>query len=79
MKELCQKSRLLTGYLELLLEENGVKIITSKDPQQRGSHLALTFSKPAKPIHEYLRSKAVAVSVIIEGVNLATPSPLTLG
>lgn len=71
MTELRQKSILLTGYLEFLIEHlfnasktnNGVslKIITPRDPAQRGCQLSLRFNSDVQTIFDELIKRGIAV------------------
>lgn len=98
MTELCKKSRLLTGYLELLLEENlseeeekiddsapshkkkrksdFVKIVTSKNPSERGCQLSLIFSKSVTAIEEYISKRGVMVDLREPEIMRVAPVPL---
>lgn len=70
--ELRQKSILLTGYLEFLIEnlliknkteENiFVKIITPRDPNQRGCQLSLHFECDIQKLFNELIKRGIAVS-----------------
>ena len=74
MSELCAKSRLLTGYLEMLLmhyypkpEAEGsnacyVTILTPSDPAQRGCQLSVEFSVPISDVFDRLEKHGVVVS-----------------
>jgi len=71
MHELRAKSRLLTGYMELLLQyhlsrsankEVYVNIITPSDPEQRGCHLSLEFSIPVNNVFQELLKRGIVVS-----------------
>lgn len=71
MIELRQKSILLTGYLEFLIENllnsnkinNSVsaKIITPRDPEQRGCQLSLRFNCDIHAIFSELVKRGIAV------------------
>ena len=78
MKELVAKSRLLTGYLELLIHRayskpkrdavDGdadhvfVEILTPSDPRQRGAQLSLAFSINLHQVIQELAKRGVVVS-----------------
>eukprot|EP00808_Paulinella_micropora_P024624 g72784.t1 len=65
MPRLRHKSLRLTRYLELLLDKqifskNGARLITPRDPQQRGAQLSLRFDLPSvKSLNEKLLRKGV--------------------
>ena len=40
-----------------------VRIITPKDPEQRGAQLSLSFSVPIEQVHQELTKRGVAVSL----------------
>lgn len=74
MKELRKKSLLLTGYLEYLIghyysedaawpDRPHVRIITPRDPEQRGCQLSLSFSIGIRTVVQELEKRGVAVSV----------------
>lgn len=73
MKELRNKSIMLTGYLEYLIQHYYVQdpaqphkphvhIITPSDPRQRGCQLSLSFSIPIRKVFQELERRGVAVS-----------------
>ena len=73
MADFRQKSRLLTGYMEMLihhyydkeaaLRDNRpyVNIISPTDPDWRGCQLSLQFSVPVLPLAVELHKRGVAV------------------
>jgi len=74
MRDLRQKSELLTGYLEALLKlhfskpTNGftssrpyVDILTPSDPAQRGCQLSVSFSVPVANVYRELKRRGVVV------------------
>jgi kynureninase len=84
MSDLCQKSQLLTGYLEFLLDENlhgvGYKIITPRNPHERGAQFSLLFDE--------LKTDKIVSALLIRGIicderkpNVirVTPAPLYNG
>lgn len=77
MSELCAKSRILTAYLEYLLNrkygdqcngdvaKNGpvhVTILSPLDPDQRGAQLSLSFSIDMTRVFKELEKRGVVVS-----------------
>lgn len=75
MKELRRKSLLLTGYLEYLIrhyysedcaqpDKPHVRIITPRQPEQRGCQLSLSFSINIRAVFQELEKRGVAVSVL---------------
>lgn len=74
MDELRQKSLILTGYLEFLLDyyfsqtkfqKIKAKIITPRDPNQRGCQLSVKFDeKVIDELHRGLLKRGVAVRLI---------------
>jgi len=64
MSDLCQKSYLLTGYLEFLLDENlhgvGYRIITPRNPHEHGAQLSLMFDE--------LKVEKIADDLLIRGI-----------
>lgn len=74
MERILQKQLLLTGYLEHLLNttfhisessDATVKIITPKDPNQRGCQLSIIFAFPLEEVHKKLKGKGIVVRQII--------------
>ena len=65
MENLSHKSRLLTGYLEYVVEElnselNGKNLITVITPRDtRGCQLSLVIQHHGKDIHDYLTAAGV--------------------
>lgn len=91
MRELRCKSRILTGYLELLLEQNlskeameregrsgdkYVTIVTSQDPTLRGCQLSLQFSWPIEDVHTFLKRRGVVSDLREPSVMRVAPVPL---
>lgn len=80
MKDLVAKSRMLTGYLELLINRTykrragevadgnpdhiRVEILTPSDPQQRGAQLSLAFSIDLIQVINELTKRGVVVSCL---------------
>ena len=81
MKELCEKSRALTGYLEKLVIEHlgdAVTIITPKDPHQRGCQLSILFNAPGmmqKVFDEMMANKIICDERKPDVIRVA-PTPL---
>jgi len=74
-----EKSILLTGYLEFLL--NSIPslpctIITPTDPQQRGAQLSLYFKENGRAIFDRLIQQGIVVDYREPGVIRVAPSPL---
>ena len=67
MKQLNEKTRLLTGYLEFLLDQTfglgsadaPFVIMTPRDPAQRGCQLSLRFKTNIKEIFAFLTNSGV--------------------
>src|SRR5262249_5078108 len=62
MSSLRKKSLLLTGYLEHLLDEEigtKVRIITPRDPEQRGCQLSLLFERDMETVFRSLLEAGV--------------------
>lgn len=86
MPALRAKSRLLTGYLELLLltlfaesAEGGgasVRLITPSDPEQRGCQLSLSFSVPIGAVHRELKRRGIVCDMREPFVLRVAPTPL---
>ncbi|XP_076871823.1 kynureninase [Brachyhypopomus gauderio] len=87
MRDLRRKSVLLTGYLEYLLlhyySQNRsdptrpvVRIITPRDPAQRGCQLSLSFSTPVRAVFKELEKRGVACDMREPDVLRVAPVPL---
>lgn len=82
MSKLTAKSKLLTGYLEYLIETmipaEKIKIITPKDPKQRGCQLSLLFLVPGQMIKvfHYLEAHGVVCDDRKPDVIRIAPAPL---
>ncbi|WP_375770060.1 kynureninase [Archangium gephyra] len=79
MPALRRKSELLTGYLEFLLDRlppGFVHSITPRDPQQRGAHLSLRFSKQPQQLLEKLTAQGVLCDFRSPDIIRAAPAPL---
>ena len=80
MADLVAKSRLLTGYLELLINrkykrptgeksdgDNNhvyIEILTPSDPKQRGAQLSLAFNINLSKVFDELAKRGVMVSCL---------------
>jgi kynureninase len=76
IERLSQKSKLLTGYFQWLLQkhlQSAVEVIT---PEQRGSMLCLRFKNNPKAWTEQLHAKGVFVDFREPDIIRATPAPL---
>jgi kynureninase len=82
MCSLRTKSQLLTSYLELLLSsnqwENKIKIITPKDPEQRGCQISIRISKqyPVMSVMNLLDKQGVICDEREPDVIRISPVPL---
>lgn len=79
MSELRKKSVRLTGYLDHLLSEECAdfcKIITPRDPEQRGSQLSIRFSGDPKKMLHVLKQNGVICDFREPDIIRATPAPL---
>jgi len=81
MERLRQKSELLTGYLEFLLDEiNGerkvIEIITPKNANERGCQLSLLVKKGGKAVFDELYQNAIVGDWRHPNVIRIAPTPL---
>ena len=81
MERLRQKSELLTGYLEFLLQEiNGergvIEIITPKNTNERGCQLSLLVKKGGKAVFDELYQNAIVGDWRNPNVIRIAPTPL---
>lgn len=79
MKALREKSEMLTGYLEYLINEknNGlIEIITPKDAKQRGCQLSLRAKANGKEIHQRLNDSGIICDWREPDVIRVAPVPL---
>ena len=79
MKELCNKSALLTSYLEFLLQDlnsKKISIITPKDVQSRGCQISIEISDPDKDFHKNLTDLGVITDWRDPNVIRCAPTPL---
>lgn len=79
MKALNEKTLLLTGYLEYLLEEIGtehIRIITPKDPKQRGCQLSIQVKDANKSLFDKITEAGVIADWREPDVIRVAPVPL---
>jgi kynureninase len=83
MRALRAKSEALTAYLELLLHrrinaggQQRVRILTPRDPAQRGCQLSLSFALPVGAVHAALERAGVVCDIRRPSVMRIAPAPL---
>ena len=84
IKELRQKSYLITGYLERLLlselkeefDHDLVRILTPSDPEQRGCQLSLEFPTKMMEVFNGLHKLGIIVDERKPTVIRVAPAPL---
>lgn len=80
MNKFRAKSKLLTGYCQLLLEtklKDKVKILTPNDPESRGCQLTLTFeTKGSKKVLDLLKDNGVIGDFREPNYLRISPNPL---
>ncbi|XP_041361628.1 kynureninase-like isoform X2 [Gigantopelta aegis] len=91
MEDLRKKSKLLTGYLELLInqkykrptdgsksvqDELYIEILTPADPEQRGAQLSLKFSVDIHVISDELQKRGVICDKRLPHVIRVAPVPI---
>lgn len=82
MEKIREKSLLLTGYLEFLLEESRSKaphafrIITPRDPAARGSQLSLLTDGRGKDLFDHLSRRGIIGDWREPNVIRLSPAPL---
>ncbi|HYO53593.1 kynureninase [Archangium sp.] len=79
MPALRRKSEKLTAWLEFLLDRlppGFVRIITPRDPKQRGAQLSLRFSKEPRRLLEKLNAAGIHCDFRSPDVIRAAPAPL---
>lgn len=79
IEKLHKKSRLLTGYFEFLLTQLGneaIKIITPKNPEERGCQLSIQVKNADKNLHKKLTTSGVISDWREPDVIRCAPVPL---
>ncbi len=79
MKALREKSERLTGYLEILLNQNrddNISIITPNDPKQRGCQFSIRVKKNGKQLHDRLNAAGIFCDWREPDVIRVAPVPL---
>ncbi len=79
MDALRQKSIILTGYLEYLIDAlrlPSIDIITPRDPDQRGCQLSLKISQQSLVLEDYFKNQGVILDYREPGVIRMAPVPL---
>ncbi len=79
LEAIWQKSRRLTAYLEHLLDElpnQNFKIITPREPAQRGNQLSLLLEKDAQEVAEALWARGVVIDERPPNLIRVAPTPL---
>ncbi|TDJ54763.1 MAG: kynureninase [Planctomycetota bacterium] len=73
---LREKSKLLTGYLRWLLEQNGCEIITPADPDAQGCQLSILVGDEPERRHQALVAQGIVCDFRPPNVIRAAPTPL---
>ncbi len=79
IKNLCQKSRLLTGYLEFLVDQIGMDTITTITPRnesERGCQLSLVVKRNGRRVYQKLSAAGVICDWREPDVIRVAPVPL---
>lgn len=79
MQPLRQKSLLLTGYLEFLLDElhtDDIAIITPRNPDERGCQLSIQVKRADKRLYEAISAAGVIADWREPDVIRVAPTPL---
>jgi kynureninase len=79
MQRLREKSTMLTGYLEFLLERAGsdrFTVITPSDPGARGCQLSILAHQNPKELHKSLEAAGVKADFREPNIIRAAPTPL---
>ena len=79
MARLIEKSKKLTGYLEFLINniaDDNIRIITPKDPAQRGCQLSIQLKNSDKGLHTKLEAQGVICDWREPDVIRVAPVPL---
>ena len=77
--QLCEKSKLLTGYFEFLINQlnnKDIKIITPSDPNQRGCQLSIQVKNADKSLYDKLTNAGVITDWREPDVIRCAPIPL---
>ncbi len=78
-KNLCEKSKQLTGYFEFLINElnnSDIKIITPSNPDERGCQLSIQVKNADKNLHDKLSQAGVITDWREPDVIRCAPVPL---
>lgn len=78
-KNLCEKSNQLTAYFEFLinqLKNNQIRIITPKNPAERGCQLSIQVNNADKGLHERLTNLGIVTDWREPDVIRCAPVPL---
>ncbi|RMG38575.1 MAG: hypothetical protein D6732_05175 [Methanobacteriota archaeon] len=63
METLREKSMLLTGYMEYLLQplmrQGNISVITPQQPDERGCQLSIVISEKGREVYNYLTSHGI--------------------
>jgi kynureninase len=81
IKNLREKSEMLTGYLEFIIrlidpEGTSIQILTPKNPKERGCQLSLYMSSNGKKVFQQLTKNGVIADWREPGVIRVAPVPL---
>ncbi|MCC7442097.1 MAG: kynureninase [Bdellovibrionales bacterium] len=79
LAKMSEKSRMLTGYLEFLLDALAgapITILTSRRPEERGCQLSIRLEKHGREIIERMREDGVAADFREPSVIRLAPVPL---
>lgn len=77
MEALRTKSKLLTGYLAFLFEkQSAIRVITPKEPSERGCQLSLQIAGADRSLYEYLMAKDVICDWREPNIIRMAPVPL---
>lgn len=77
--KLCEKSKLITGYFEFLINQlnnKDIKIITPSDPNQRGCQLSIQVKNADKSLYDKLTNAGVITDWREPDVIRCAPIPL---
>lgn len=79
MVNLRKKAKLLTTYLEFLIDhenDRNIHVITPSDPDQRGCQLSIQMKSPDKRLFDYLTDRGVVADWREPDVIRVAPTPL---